>query len=260
MAREGVGEFLQYLERNSEFRNDFNIIVAHGVSAKDIITTTYPLQKVPSFKISTQIDTFLDEWGGEPKVRLTDYIRALTSDGRHPVSASMSIEGHPKKGHNLAHNEELQPEAMVVMDGMAVFEEDQLIGFLSVEDTRNYLWTQDIHLTTVSVPCGEDKYLGVRVKNSRTKINTSYINEKPHITVDILLETELQSSHCREDLTLVETYKHYEKLIDQYVSEKIADTISKVQDEFGVDIFGFGDDFYRQHPKKFKELKQDWDA
>ena len=49
------------------------------------------------------------------------------------------------------------PDAVVVIDSMALFSKDKLVGFLSVEDTRNYLWTQNqLKRTTITVPC-EDK-------------------------------------------------------------------------------------------------------
>ncbi|MFV8829066.1 Ger(x)C family spore germination protein [Alkalihalobacterium sp. APHAB7] len=260
LAREGVGEFFQYLERNGEFRNDFKIIVARGVRAEDIISTTYPVQKVPSLKLSVQIDTMEEEWGGEPKVRLTDFIRAITASGRHPVTAAMTIDGDPTKGQHSAHIKKLKPEPIVIVDGIAVFNNDKLVGYLNTEDTRNYLWTQDeIKLTTISVPCDENNFLGIRIKNSSTKIKTSYHDKKPRITVDILLESVLQSSQCAEDLTSIETYEKYQELIDKYIEEQIKGTIQKVQQTYGIDIFGFGNTFHRQHPRKFKELKDHWD-
>ncbi|MEB1809349.1 MAG: Ger(x)C family spore germination protein [Bacillaceae bacterium] len=260
LAREGVGEFFQYLERNGEFRNDFKIIIAHGVRAEDIISTTYPIQKVPSLKLTIQIDTMEEEWGGEPKVRLTDFIRAITTNGRHPVTAAMTIDGDPNKGQNIGHIKNVRPEPIVVVDGIAVFHNDKLVGFLNNEDTRNFLWTQDeIKFTTLSVPCGENKFLGIRIKNSSTKIKTSYKDNKPHITVDLLLESVLQSSQCTDDLTSIETYEKYQEFIDNYIGEQIKSTIKKVQQTYGIDIFGFGNTFHRQHPKKFKEFKGRWD-
>ncbi|WP_216827727.1 Ger(x)C family spore germination protein [Alkalihalobacterium elongatum] len=260
LAREGVGEFFQYLERNAEFRNDFKIIIAHGVKAEDMISTTYPIQKVPSLKLSIQIDTMEEEWGGEPKVRLTDFIRAITTSGRHPVTAAMTIDGDPNKGQNVGHIQNLRPEPIVIVDGIAVFNNDKLVGYLNNGDTRNYLWTQDeIKFTTLSVPCSENKFIGIRVKNSSTKIKTSYTDNKPKITVDILLEAVLQSSQCADDLTSIETYRKYQEFIDNYIEEEIKGTVQKVQQTYGIDIFGFGNTFHRQHPRKFKEIKANWD-
>ena len=49
------------------------------------------------------------------------------------------------------------PDALVVIDSMALFSKDKLEGFLSVEDTRNYLWTQNkLKRTTLTVPCDNE--------------------------------------------------------------------------------------------------------
>ena len=57
---------------------------------------------------------------------------------------------------------------LVVIDSMALFRKDKLVGFLSVEDTRNYLWTQNqLKSTTIlTIPC-KDKYAAVRIIDSR---------------------------------------------------------------------------------------------
>ena len=56
-----------------------------------------------------------------------------------------------------------------------------------------------------------------------------------------------------------DTYKKIEKLTNQYVKEHILETIKKVQKDYGVDIFGFGEVVARQDYKNFKKVKDHWD-
>ena len=71
---------------------------------------------------------------------------------------------------------------LVVIDSMALFRKDKLVGFLSVEDTRNYLWTQNkIKRTTLTVPCGKDRYASIRIIDSKTKLKGAIKNGKPKI-------------------------------------------------------------------------------
>ncbi|WP_338787698.1 hypothetical protein [Metabacillus sp. FJAT-53654] len=70
IAREGLFGFLDFLERSGHFRNDFNILITKGNPASDFTKITYPIQKSPSLKLHKQINTFLEEWGGDPRVRL----------------------------------------------------------------------------------------------------------------------------------------------------------------------------------------------
>ena len=57
-----------------------------------------------------------------------------------------------------------------VIDSMALFRKDKLVGFLSVEDTRNYLWTQNqLKRTTISHYHVKDKYAALRIIDSMTE-------------------------------------------------------------------------------------------
>lgn len=266
VAKAGIIEFLDYLDRSGQFRNDFNIMVTKGEKAEAFTKVTYPVQKVPSLKVHNQTKSFNEEWGGDPGVRLTDFISALTSKGRNPVSATLIITGDPKKGESSENNMKTGVDTLVEMDGMAVFKDDRLIGYLSVDETRNYYWTQELKTTNMSVPCSdeEDKsedggYIAVTVVETYTKLKVDYVNGKPKLKVNINGETRIEATQCMNDITKIKTYDDYEKKINRYVANDIQETIKKVQTEFGVDIFGFGDAFNRQHHKEFKKVENNWD-
>lgn len=265
IAKDGLIEFIDFLDRSGQFRNDFNIMVTKGEKAEAFVKVTYPIQKVPSLKIHKQTQSFNEEWGGDPGVRLTDFISALTSKGRNPVSATLVIKGDPKKGESSENNMKLNVDTLVEMDGMAVFKNDRLIGYLSVDETRNYYWTQKLKTTNMSVPCSDEekkpkdeKYIAVTVTESHTKLKVDYANGKPVLKVKINGETRIEASQCLNDLTKIGTYEDFEKKINRYVANDIQETINKVQTEFGVDIFGFGDAFNRQHHKEFIKVENNW--
>ena len=152
------------------------------------------------------------------------------------------------------------PDAIVVIDSMALFKGDKLVGFLSVEDTRNYLWTQNqIENTSISIPCGENRFAALRITDSKTKVMGSMKNGKPKIGVDIVMEGSIYGSNCKDHMDDPKTYKKLDELTNQYVREKVSKTIQTVQDDYGVDIFGFGEVVYRQDYKQFKKVEDHWD-
>ena len=80
--------------------------------------------------------------------------------------SAVRIEGEPKKGESVDNMKKTRPDALVIIDSMALFRKDKLVGFLSVEDTRNYLWTQNqLKKTSLTLPC-KDKYAAVRIVDS----------------------------------------------------------------------------------------------
>lgn len=267
LAKNGVGDVLDFLERSGEFRNDFNILISRGTKASDIVKTTYPLELVPSIKVHKQIEVYLEEWGGDPYVRLTDFISSLTSKGRHPVTSAVSIQGKPEAGKNIEQNSKTELDSTVVISGLSVFKKDKLIGFLSRDEARDYLWTQGLSRTSLTVPCymegnEEEKndFLDVRIIHSHSDVKTQEVDEGLKIKVSISGEAKIQGTQCHQNLEKIKTYENHEKALNKYIEEKILATINKMQEEYEADIFGFGEVYYRSSPEKFKEVEDEWDA
>jgi spore germination protein KC len=265
IAKEGLLDFLDFLERSGEFRNDFNILISKGVKASDILKITYSVQKDPSMKIHKQAQALLTEWGGDPGVRLTDFISSLVVEGKHPVATVVSIQGDPKKGASVDNNKMLDPEAIVTMEGLGIFKFDKLVGVLSMEDTRSYLWTEDLKQTNLSVPCGEEeeedrtKVNDIRIISTSSKRETTYKNGKAELIVKVIGEADLVGTQCSFPLSKADTFEKYEKQTEKFIEDEIKRTIKKVQEDYQIDIFGFGVSLNRSNHKTFKKIKKDWD-
>ena len=260
IAESGMMEFLDTFERSRELRDDFDVILAKEGEAADILQVVYTFQKSSSLKIMSQLESATKGWGSTPNVKVKDLISALTSPGRQPVMTAVRIQGNPKKGESVDNMKKTHPDAIVVIDSMALFKGEKLVGFLSVEDTRNYLWTQNqIENTSISVPCGENRFAALRITDSKTKVKGRIKNGKPKIGVDIVMEGSIYGSTCKGHMDDPKTYKKLDELTNQYVREKVSKTIQTVQDDYGVDIFGFGEVVYRQDYKQFKKVEDHWD-
>jgi spore germination protein KC len=267
IAKEGVSAFLDSLERSGQFRNDFNILITQGHDAEKFTMINDPLEKVPSLKTQKQIKTIVEGWGGDPRVRLTDFINAIVSKGRSSVATKVIIKGNPEKGKNAESNMSVEPEANILLDGMGVFKHDKLLGFLTLEETRNFNWTQQLDHTMVSIPCRdnddddekEKQYFDLVVTNNKPNLKTYYQGDTPQLKVNIYAEGRINSMQCPEDLTKLSIYEDMEEKSAKYIENVIMETIKKVQDDFGVDIFGFGEALHRQHYQKSKEVEDNWD-
>jgi len=258
-ARLGMIDFLDYLERNRELRDDFKILIAKG-RAEDVLKITYPFKKAASLKISPQIDNLLGDWGGDPGVRINDFISDLTLPGKVPVLAAVKVKGDPDKGGSMENMTKVVPDAKVEIDSLAIFKQDKLDGYMGLEATRSYLWvTNQLKQTSLAVNCEGDQYGAVRITRSNSNVDVNWKYGKPNIKVKINSEGYLEGTQCfNKPMDSVETYKKYEKLTNKTVEKEIKNTIQKVQTEFGADIFGFGEIFGRQHNKQFEKAKENW--
>lgn len=260
LAKEGIIDFIDYLERNREIRDDFNILVARGLRGADILRVTYQFQKSPSLKLHTQLDTMMKDWGGDPGVRMNDVIRAWTSSGREPVMAAVTILGDPKKGLSSENMKKVTPDALVILDSLAIFKEDKLAGYLSLEDSRNYLWIQDkIIKTSITVECAEGRFMGLRVYNTKTKIKGEIQGGQPKIDINIRAEAYVDGTHCNNQFDKAKTFFECDRCAEKHLEKLISGTVKKVQEEYGTDIFGFGEVVQRQDYKDYKQIEDSWD-
>jgi spore germination protein KC len=259
VVKTGLIDFLDFLERNREIRDDFNIVIARKVKASDILKITYLVQKSSSLKLHTQLRSLIDSWGGDPNVRLNDVIQNITSPGKRGVMVALTIKGDIEKGASVDNMKKASPDAIVVVDSLAILKYDKLLDFLSLENTRNYLWiTNKIDKTSLSVDCSKDKYLGVRIVNTKTKSKGKLVKGRAIINLKVRAEGYLDGSQCKQDLTQVNTFRKFGKLTEKEIKKSLEETIRKLQKD-DADIFGFGELINRQDHKNFKRIEKNWD-
>jgi spore germination protein KC len=169
-------------------------------------------------------------WGGNPNFRLNDVITAWRSAGRQPIMAAVTIKGDPKKGISVNNMKKATPNALGTLDSLAVFKKGTLLGYLSLTDSRNYLWIEDnLVRTAMSVPCGKKRFISVNFYNSKTRTKARIVKGKPEVHVNIRAESYLDGTQCANDLTKVATFKKYEKLVEKEIRDEVGSTIKKVQ-------------------------------
>lgn len=260
IATKGITEFLDYIERDRELRDDFNIIIARGNKAGDILKVTNQFRKSSSLKIAPQLDNLLAEWGGDTDTRINDFISDLSLEGKESVLSAVRIKGDIEKGASIENLNKVVPDAMVVVDSLAVFKGDKVVGFLPIEDTRNYLWVRNaLKQTTFEVTCHQKDNSAVRIIQTTTDVKTKWENGKPAIKVKINAEGFLEGTQCYPDVDKIDTFVKYEKLVNKQASKQILESIQIMQQEYQSDIYGFGEAMRRQDYHEFMKIKDNWD-
>ncbi|WP_078554109.1 Ger(x)C family spore germination protein [Bacillus alkalicellulosilyticus] len=259
VAKDGIAEFLDLLERDREVRNDFNIITVSNANASDVLKITYPIQQVSTMKLNTQLQTMVEEWSGDPEIRLKDIIESLVAKGGEPVCAAVKIEGSSEKGSSMENTKTISPDAIVTLDGLSVFKGDNHIGKMELRDTRNYMWlTGKLRKTTMIVPCEDGKFVTATLKRSKTNVEAKYVNGIPTFHVSIVVEGKVAASQCGLDFMEVDTIRDIEKKVAHSIESELRKTVETVQDEFQSDIFGFGEKMRIQDYENFLKVQDHW--
>jgi spore germination protein KC len=260
LAREGIGEALDYLSRDNELRSDFPIIIAKGGSAKDTLKILTTLEKIPANKLFDALEMSEKEWAPTMIITLDELMKDLTSEGKNPVITGIATSGDLETAQTTQNVERMKPPNRLQYIGLAVFRKDKFLGWLNENESKGYNYILNhVQRTLGTLTCPGGGKLSSEVIRSKAEIKGKVENGVPRIDVRLRSENNVEEVQCRIDLTKTETIDELEKIVNQRVEEVVKDAIEAAQKKYKADIFGFGEVIRRSDPKAWKTLKQDWD-
>ncbi|WP_339317999.1 Ger(x)C family spore germination protein [Paenibacillus sp. FSL R10-2734] len=261
LAKEGISDVLDFMSRDTETRNDYFIVVAKDAKAEDALKILTNLEKIPAVRLFSSLETSEKQWAPTSTVTLGTLITELVTKGKSPILTGVVIVGNVEIGETPKNVESVYSPTQLKYSGLAVFKEDKLIGWLNQEESKvyNYL-TNKVKNTVFFIRCPEGKKVSLEVFEAHSKIKSSMHSNKPEITIEQHLETDLGEVQCRNlDLTDPKTITQLEQIANQKVIHLFESTIKKVQQEYKSDIFGFGEVVHRSNPQAWKKLRDNWD-
>jgi len=260
LAKEGIGESLDFISRDHEMRTDFFIVVAKNTSASNVLKILTHLESIPANFMFSSLESSQKSWAPTLTVTLDELINNLVSEGQHPVITGIRIIGPQKEGESKMNVEQIDSPSYLQYTGLAVFRKDKLIGWLNETESKAYNYIRDkVKSTAGHLTCPDGGKLTVEVIRSKTKVSGSVNKNTPQIRVDVRSEVNVGEVGCHIDLTKSKTIAELEKIGGDRVRRFIEETIRAVQKKYKVDIFGFGEVIHRSAPAAWSSLKEDWD-
>jgi spore germination protein KC len=160
---------------------------------------------------------------------------------------------------HLTENQDIQ---VAELNGLAIFKEDKLIGFIGPEETKFFLMIMD-ELEGGILPIQEAsdplKTLDLEIIRCQTKHSFEYTNNQIQVTVEPQFNVALASVNSPLERLNEEDIQRIENLGEQFIIEQTSSLIKKVQSQYGSDIFGFGNLIYRKDPQLWEKLSNQWD-
>ncbi len=263
LAEEGLGETLDFISRDHELRTDFYIVVAKDTRAEQVLKVMTGLEDIPANKLFSSLETSERAWAPTTAVTVDELTTNLVGEGIHPQLTGIQIMGENREiGGRLENVQEIDPDIKLKYTGLAVFKEDKLIGWLDEDSSKAINYVQEnVSSTLGEVSCPEGKgKVGLEVIRTKADLKGRVEDGSPKGTVKIQLEVNIGDVQCKKlDLTKTKTIDDLEKRAEKKVEEIIESTITIAQEEFKLDLFGFGEAIHRSNPDYWKKAKKDWD-
>ncbi len=252
VARSGIAPFLDFFNREPQFRRRSSLIIARGEAA-DIMEAPHGLEIIAAKGIKDII-------GGESilgtsfDIDLRKFTISLLNQTTDPVAGKIELRpGGPENGNESENN-------LLFVEGAAIFKGDQLVDFLTRKEARGLNWILDpdeIRGPVIIEVNGEKISVGL------TQTGSKIIPELEGEKLKVILSADITGT-IEEDMTsnykimVEENIEQLNKRFAQVVNNEIYHTLQKSR-EHSSDIFGLGEALYRSHPREFLEIKDDWD-
>ncbi len=259
VAKDGLLDILDALDRDPEFRTTTEIVVARKTSAEKLVSALANLDKLPVNKVTKEIESTEALLGENMRVNIDEFINGLISHGREPITNGYKISGNQNMSGKSDDLKNTRSEAVLSSSGLAIFRNGKLEGWIDREKARGVVWIMDkVKSTSINIDWnGKKNAITMAPIRSKTKVAVNIKQGKPVVNVAIEFEGWISEANTTVDLTDPKVIEKIDKSVANEIEKQIQSTITEVQKKKS-DIFGFGERIHRKNPKLWKKIKGNW--
>lgn len=251
IAREdGINSFIDLFLRDTQLRETVYFVISQADTAEEIITQKGIENAIVSYEMAKIIDEDSHISASTKCIPSYKVFNVLQSKGISLVLPAF---------HCIPNNKENSVEA----NGIAVFKKDKLLGYLSAEDTRYYLFAVDDvagGILTCDLGSGPHDIISLEITSNKTKISHSYEKNKIKINITTKTKVSLGEINSKMDVSNEQELNEIKTAAEKTLKQKITQVIYNVQSQFGSDIFGFGNTIYKTDTKLWNQIGANWDS
>lgn len=271
LAETGVGEILDDLKRDREFRRT-DWILTTDKTAKEILEKDIALEQVPARGLDLILQNF-DKAGRVLPMNCNDYFARLNEASHVSFTPLAQLEDIDKlvtsqleKAVGRPLDSEGKPKTLTI-GKTAVFKNLRMVGVLNEDDTRAHRWLVDspkgssITLTYASQAQteGDKGEIMIDIKDGKTTIT-------PHFSEDgITMNISITAKVLLHELGTTGANVLDPKVVEQMQLQtaetmklQLEHTINTAQKELKSDCVGFAENLHNYYPVEWKQIKNNW--
>jgi len=259
LAKKGISGFIDNPLRDNEHRLDFNVVVARGIKAADILKLYTPLEKLPTYSMLHSLETSEKNWAPTVSITMDDVLNRLSNNGIDLTMTGIKLIGSLEEAERKTNVETFLPGSRFRYNGIAAFRGDKLVGWLNEQESKGYTDISDkLQSTSIELPCGEDLYTGIEITDSKSKLESRMVEGTPEITINIRSQGNVNERTCHSiNLTDPKTITDLQNQTIRTIQGN-AEAAVKRSKSMKSDYLGFGSLIAKNHPKYWKTVEQNW--
>lgn len=258
LARSGVDNIFDIFERSHELRLNSAVLIAKNTDAGSVLKLLTALESLPSTGLVKKMQNTSRVWGENRKVDVFEVIKGITGEGDFTING-IQIVGSAEEGMKKSSLEQTDPLAGSNMSGLGVFKNGKLISWLNGPESRGTQWLLGkLEETNVNIDSPDrEEDIAVNVFYSTTAVKIDLRDGKPMFHIHIREEGIISEAGSFVDLSKQEELEKLEKELGGQTASEVKLALKAAQ-EMKADIFNFGNELKRTHPKLWESVKKDW--
>lgn len=249
LCRQNVTYAVDFLARNRFVRKNDLIVVAHKASPEQILSVKPYLEPYTAIAIRNILINQDRQLGIYAPINAHEFLQQLSAPGVEPVVPMVSL-------HKDGTGEQ------VLLDGMAVFKKDRMIGQLNEMESRGYfLMRPEVYyggLFPVHWDKGEEQWLTMEITRSSATVTPQIQQRQIKMKIQVIAEGNFYEQGGRGNLFTGDIFRQIEEACEQELARQLAMSIHKAQ-SLNSDIFGWGQTISRHEPEVWKTAGPEWE-
>jgi spore germination protein KC len=249
IASEGMAKAMEWYNRDSETRDETNILISEGPSAKEILESRSIAEKINSFEMADMIKNQVSL----SKAPITDILKFDIESKTKGISAVIpAVDLMQIDGTMTAQ-----------INGSAIIKNDKLVGFLNGEETKDLIFIKNEvkggllieEMQANDVPTA----VSLEIFKSKTKVTPVVDGKDIKINLNIDTTVAIDEIVGTENFIDEEGRMKLEQTAENTLKKRINILINKIQSEYDADIFGFGAKLRQDKAKVWNSVGDKWD-
>lgn len=247
-SSEDFTNIVDWFLRDGECRETICTVISQEKTARDVIIVKGASEAIISHEIFKILNTDPEVTSSTLCFELYEIFNNIKAKGEELALPVF---------HIVKNDEMLIPEA----NGMAIFKDDKLVGFLPPDESKFYMFAIDEVKGGVLPMSSSGEKDDFTLEISENKTDTSFEYKDGKLKVNLKTKTTVYLDEVEgNEYSVDEGYiDELEKVAEKQLEESIRTVIKKVQSEYGSDIFGFGNMIYKKDLKVWKQLSENWE-
>lgn len=263
LAREGIGDILDYLFRSRDIEPTFYICIAKGNTAENTLNVMTPFVSNPAEMIYNSIKTQTKNRGTVIETMPDDLIANLANEGEEAKLTGIEIVGSKEKGRVADNTQKIAPDTFLIINHIGVLHGERLVGWLTEMESKGLnLILDKMQKSKIEVPCPDHpkKKAVMEILESKTSVQGQRVHHQPVISIKVHTSLSLADIQCQGiSIDDPQTIKKLNRLAQKEITRIIRSTIYAAQKKYQTDVLQFGREVHQSDPDFWKRNRLKWD-